>query len=163
MRSKQLNRGAREAAHQCLIFVHGDTRLPAGAAEAVANALEISAFGAFRIAFAEADAKLRLAATMINLRSSITGCPWGDQAQFIRRDTFLDSGGFREIPLMEDYELALRMRRRGRTTVLALKVTTSGRRFLRRGVLRTAFTNWQIIVRYRLGADPQELAKIYLR
>ncbi|HEX7419680.1 MAG TPA: glycosyltransferase, partial [Thermoanaerobaculia bacterium] len=72
---------------------------------------------------------------------------------------FLRDGGYREIPLMEDYELATRMKRNA--TILPLAVTTSGRRFLEKGVLRTAWTNWSIITRWRLGADAETLVRTY--
>jgi hypothetical protein len=120
-------------------------------------------FGGFRIRFAEPSVRLRIAAAMVNLRTFVTRCPWGDQAQFIRRQTFLASGSFRPIPLMEDYDLALRMKRSGRTHVLPMHVTTSGRRFLERGVLRTALLNWRIVASYRLGADVGALAALYRR
>ena len=68
----------------------------------------------FASRFIEPSRKLRFAAALINLRTRLTRCPWGDQAQFIRRETFLEIGGFKEMPLMEDYELAIRMKRRGR-------------------------------------------------
>ena len=100
---------------------------------------------------------------MINLRTRFTRCPWGDQAQFVSRGVFLESGGFLEIPIMEDYEIAIRMKRRGRTVVLPQTVTTSGRRFLARGLVRTSFTNWRIIIGWRMGADPEKLARIYRR
>lgn len=160
-RSRQFNIGAQAAQHDALIFLHADTILPSGAAAAVAEALRRSDFGGFRVSFAESAARLRIAAFMINLRTRLTRCPWGDQAQFIRRSTFLESGGFREIPLMEDYELAARMKRSGRPVVLPLTVTTSGRRFLRKGVIRTAMINWFIVVRWHLGAEPETLARIY--
>jgi hypothetical protein len=144
-----------------LIFLHADTELPDGAAAAVVEALQHAGFGGFRLRFAEPAAKLRLAAMLINLRTSITRCPWGDQAQFIRRSTFLGAGGFREIALMEDYELAARMKRAGPVALLPLHVTTSGRRFLQLGLLRTALRNWEIVMRWRFGADPEELAKRY--
>jgi hypothetical protein len=53
------------------------------------------------------------------------------------------------------------MKRRGRSIVLPLTVTTSGRRFLEKGVLRTAMINWFIVARWRLGADAATLARIY--
>jgi rSAM/selenodomain-associated transferase 2 len=159
MRSRQFNTGANEAQNDAIIFLHADTTLPRGAGEAVATALHRFEFGGFRISFAERALKLRAAAAMINLRTRITRCPWGDQAQFIRRSTFLRDGGFREIPLMEDYELATRMKRRA--TILPFAVTTSGRRFLEKGVLRTAWTNWSIVVRWRFGVDAETLAGSY--
>lgn len=153
MRAKQLNLGARAATHDTIIFLHADTTLPRGAAEAVVNAR--AAFGGFRIAFAERSLRLRWTAFAINLRTRITRQPWGDQAQFVDRKTF---PGFREIPIMEDYDLAQRMPSR---TILPLTVTTSGRRFLEKGLLRTSAINWLTIVRYHLGADPEELARRY--
>ncbi len=163
LRARQLNEAAKIAANESLIFLHADTRLPDGAATVVNASLTTEGFlfGGFRIGFVEHDRRLRTVAAMINLRTRLTGCPWGDQAQFIRRETFQRVGGFREIPLMEDYDLALRMKREGPTVVLPYRVATSGRRFLNKGVLRTAAINWSIIIRFRLGADPDELARWY--
>jgi rSAM/selenodomain-associated transferase 2 len=161
MRARQLNRGAEAASSDALVFVHADTLLPLGAARAIKQALHHFIFGGFRLTFAEREQKLRIAETMINVRTAMTKSPWGDQAQFILRKPFLRNGGFREIPIMEDYELAVRMKRSGPTTVLPLHVITSGRRFLEMGVWKTAALNWRIIASYRLGADPDDLAKLY--
>jgi Glycosyltransferases, probably involved in cell wall biogenesis len=164
MRARQLNQGASAAVSDVLIFLHADTRLPTDAVRAVEDALARGAdFGGFRLAFAEPVRKLRIAAALVNLRTTLTRCPWGDQAQFVRREAFLRLGGFLEIPLMEDYDLAIRMKRSGHSVLLPLTVTTSGRRFLRRGVLRTAATNWRTIIRYRRGADVEALARSYRR
>jgi len=162
MRARQLNRGAEAASNSDLIFLHADSRLPAASALSVETALATKCvFGGFRIRFIEADRKLRLAAKMINLRTAITRAPWGDQGQFIRRDTLLAGGGFREIPIMEDYEMAIRIKRSGRTCILPMEITTSGRRFLQKGLVRTAATNWSIVWRYRRGVDPEKLARAY--
>lgn len=161
MRGRQLNRGAEAASSDAIVFVHADTLLPLGAARAIREALRDHVFGGFRLKFAEPDSKLRIAETMINLRTAITKSPWGDQAQFIARQPFLANGGFREIPIMEDYELAVRMKRTGPTTVVPLHVITSGRRFLQKGVWKTAAINWRIIASYRLGAAPEDLARLY--
>lgn len=162
MRSRQFNAGARAATHDALIFLHADTTLPRGAAEAVAVALTRADFGGFRIRFAEKTRGLLWTAFVINLRTRLTRAPWGDQAQFIARSRLLADGGFREIPLMEDYDLSVRMkRRRGRTVLLPLTVTTSGRRFLTRGLVRTTLLNWIIIAAWRLGVAPEVLARWY--
>jgi len=154
MRARQLNRGAEVARGDFLIFLHADSRLPAGFAQAVEESGVL--FGGFRIRFAEDDRRLRIAEKMINFRTAITRQPWGDQAQFVVRSAF---SGFRDIPIMEDYELARRMRKGAR--ILPLTVTTSGRRFLKKGLLRTVAINWTTIVRYRLGAEPNDLARAY--
>jgi rSAM/selenodomain-associated transferase 2 len=143
MRAKQLNLGAREASNDTIIFLHADTLLPRGAAEAVRASG--ASFGGFRIAFAERSLRLRIAAFLINLRTRITRQPWGDQAQFVARAAF---PGFREIPIMEDYDLARRMKPR---VVLPLTVITSGRRFLEQGMLRTVAFNWRTILAFHLS------------
>jgi uncharacterized protein len=159
MRARQLNRGAEVATHDAILFVHADTLLPAGAADAVLRAIAQGfELGGFRLAFIEHSARLRYVAFMINTRTRLTRAPWGDQAQFVRRDAFLAIGGYPDFPIMEDYELARRMRHR---TVIPLTVRTSGRRFLQQGVLRTSAMNWLIIASYHLGVKPEHLAKWY--
>ena len=162
MRSVQMNRGAEEARFDNLVFLHGDTTLPEAAGAAICDALDSGVvFGGFRVRFAEPSRRLRIAAAMVNLRTFFTRCPWGDQAQFIRRKTFFAAGAFKPMPLLEDYEMAIRMKHRGPTRVLPLHVTTSGRRFLQRGVLATALLNWRIVASYRLGGDVGALAALY--
>ncbi|HET7435370.1 MAG TPA: TIGR04283 family arsenosugar biosynthesis glycosyltransferase [Thermoanaerobaculia bacterium] len=160
-RGEQLNRGAAAATHSHLIFLHADTLLPLHACEAVIASH--AHFGGFRVAFIEAARRLRFVAFMINLRTRLTRCPWGDQAQFTTREAFAQSGGYREIPLMEDYEFAIRMKRSGKPALLPLAVRTSGRRFLEKGLVRTAATNWRIIIAWRLGVAPERLADWYRR
>ena len=156
MRAAQLNSGAARATGDALIFLHADTTLPQGAVDAVTKALARFDFGGFHLRFVEDRFILRVAAMLINLRTRLTRCPWGDQAQFIRRDAF---PRFKPIPIMEDYDLALRMRTR--STILPAYVTTSGRRFLEKGVLRTGFTNWRIVAGWHRGVDAATLAEWY--
>lgn len=162
MRAAQLNVGAAASAADILLFLHADTELPAGASRIVEQAIGRGYdCGGFRLHFKEANPKLRLAATLINLRTRLTKAPWGDQAQFLTRMAFEQLGGFRELPLMEDYDLAQRARRSHRPVLLDAYVRTSGRRFMSRGVLRTAYTNWRIIIGFHLGEDPATLAARY--
>lgn len=163
-RGGRMNGAAAAATGDVLLFLHADTVLPIGACRAVEESIRRGVvFGGFRIRFAESAPRLRLASALINLRTRLSGCPWGDQAQFVRSDLFRATGGFADAPLMEDYELALRMNRSGRTVLLPLYVTTSGRRFLEKGVLRTALTNWSIVAGWRLGVPPARLARWYRR
>lgn len=162
MRAAQVNRGIEAATHDTIIVVHADTLLPVGAASAVEQALLGGAiFGGFRAAFIEGGARLAYVAFMINARTRLTRKPWGDQAQFARRETLLRIGGYPQFPIMEDYELARRMKRLGRIAFLPLTVRTSGRRFLAQGVIRTSIVNWLIIGAYHVGASPERLARWY--
>ncbi|HUR82253.1 MAG TPA: TIGR04283 family arsenosugar biosynthesis glycosyltransferase [Thermoanaerobaculia bacterium] len=155
-RARQLNRGASEAASEWLLFVHADTLLPRGACEAIENAK--ADFGGFFIDFVEPGWRLRYVAFMVNLRTRLTRAPWGDQGQFARRGAF---SGYPDFPLMEDYELARRMRKRA--VILPMTVRTSGRRFLSKGVIRTSIVNWTVVLAYHLGVTPERLAEWYRR
>lgn len=162
VRGAQLNAGAAATRSPLLAFLHADTELPASAAREIGDAVRLGAeFGGFRLRFREQDLRLRLAETMINLRCRFTRCPWGDQAQWITREAFEQTGGYRDDPIMEDYEMALRMKRRGAVQILESAVTTSGRRFLGKGLIRTSLMNWRIVLLWRRGVPPERLAALY--
>jgi len=162
MRSRQLNAGFDATTSEIVCFLHADTVLPTSACQAIARSIENGhEFGGFRLRFIESDVRLRAAAFMINFRTRLTRAPWGDQAQYFRRDAFEAAGRYAEVPIMEDYDMALRMKKRSRPDVLPLTVATSGRRFLELGVLRTAVTNWRIVLAWHMGKSPEELRKLY--
>jgi hypothetical protein len=97
----------------------------------------------------------------MNFRSRLTGIATGDQAIFAWREVFLRAGGFPPIPLMEDVALARALGRLSQPLCLADQVTTSGRRWESRGVLRTIALMWWLRLRYFLGASPERLARRY--
>jgi hypothetical protein len=95
-----------------------------------------------------------------DLRSRVTRLPYGDQAVFVRRAAFERVGGFPEQPLMEDLELALRLRRLGRIARVPAAVTVSGRRFAARPLASlVAMRTFPVL--YRLGVPPRVLARLY--
>jgi hypothetical protein len=53
------------------------------------------------------------------------------------------------------------MKRRGAPACLRARVTTSGRRWESRGVVRTIALMWRLRLLYALGADPARLAERY--
>jgi GT2 family glycosyltransferase len=82
---------------------------------------------------------------------------------FVRRGIFEAVGGFPPWPLMEDVELARRMRGAGKLVTLAPPAVVSPRRWLRRGILRTYATMKLIKLGHALGASPGSLARLYAR
>ena len=53
---------------------------------------------------------MRLIQRAANLRASCLQIPYGDQAIFLRSETFDSVGRFSELPIMEDFELIRRLR-----------------------------------------------------
>src|SRR5262249_56885285 len=81
---------------------------------------------------------------LMNIRSRLTGIATGDQAIFVRRAAFQAAGGFPPIPLMEDIALCKRLKRVSRPLCLGERVTTSGRRWEKHGVLNTMVLMWRL-------------------
>lgn len=160
-RSAQMNAGARIASADALLFLHADTRLPADANRLIEAALRDNVWGRFDVRIDADGIWPTVVAWFMNLRSRLTGIATGDQAIFVRRETFERLGGFAPIPLMEDIELSKRLKRLGRPACLRARVTTSGRRWARHGALRTILMMWRLRLAYFLGADPAQLAARY--
>ncbi|HSH12848.1 MAG TPA: TIGR04283 family arsenosugar biosynthesis glycosyltransferase, partial [Desulfurivibrionaceae bacterium] len=162
-RGRQQNQGAAVATGEILLFLHGDTRLPTGFAEAVRAALSRpgAVAGAFRLGIAGGGWGLRLVERLANWRSRWLQMPYGDQGLFLRRPTFGALGGFPEQELMEDFELVRRLRKRGHVALLDLAVQTSPRRWQRLGVARTTLVNQLVITAYFFGVSPARLAGWY--
>jgi rSAM/selenodomain-associated transferase 2 len=167
-RGGQLTRGAAATDAEILLFLHADTTLPPAGARAVRDAIAAGAVGgAFRVRFDVERPLLRLGAGLINLRTRLTGLPLGDQAQFVRRDAFLRMQGFRDWPILEDLDFALRLKKEGRTVLIGDRagdrVTTAARRFVELGIVRTVATNWLIWLLFVLGVSPHRLVRLYYR
>lgn len=163
-RALQMNTGAAAATGGVLLFLHADTRLPSGFATAVRGAIEGGAVGGrFDVVLGGTHRFLPVVARLMNARSRLTGISTGDQAIFVRRDVFVQLGGFARIPLMEDVELTRRLRRVGRLAALRLRVTTSARRWEENGVARTILLMWFLRFAYACGVSPDRLARAYRR
>ncbi|RMH18465.1 MAG: glycosyltransferase [Acidobacteria bacterium] len=161
-RGRQLNLGVRATTAEALLFLHADTRLPDGAGPLACEALAGGAAGGgFRLRFDVERGILVLGGRLANLRSRLTGCPLGDQAQFASRAAFDAVGGFRDWPLLEDLDFIRRLKRYGRTVLLEPPVITAARRFHDQGIARTVGLNYLIWLLYFAGVSPHRLARLY--
>ncbi|MBF2761278.1 MAG: TIGR04283 family arsenosugar biosynthesis glycosyltransferase [Ectothiorhodospiraceae bacterium AqS1] len=174
-RARQMNAGAELATGSSLLFLHADTSLPDGWERAVSESLgrrpspkpeskgrgASADWGRFDVRLDGRHPLLRIVGRAMNLRSRLSGIATGDQAIFVRSELFRSVGGFPDIALMEDIALSRTLRARSAPACLRQKVTTSGRRWEARGVLRTIGLMWWLRLAYFFGADPEKLARIY--
>ncbi|WP_179190272.1 TIGR04283 family arsenosugar biosynthesis glycosyltransferase [Hydrogenophaga sp. IBVHS1] len=161
-RASQLNAGACAAQGEVLLFLHADTQLPANADALMANCIDSGHhWGRFDVRIEGHHPLLPLVALLMNLRSRHTGIATGDQAMFVRRDTFQVLGGFAPLPLMEDIDLSRRLKRIGPPTCLNQRVTTSGRRWDQQGFWRTVALMWRLRAAFWRGVDAHTLARRY--
>jgi rSAM/selenodomain-associated transferase 2 len=162
-RANQMNAGAAAARADVLLFLHADTRLPAGALEAILDGLATSAksWGRFDIIIEGQPFMLRIIAAMMNWRSRLTGIATGDQAIFVRKADFLAVQGFPLQALMEDIEISRSLGQRSAPLCLRQKVMTSGRRWSNGGVWRTITMMWRLRLLYWLGVPAEQLLKQY--
>ena len=157
-----MNAGAAAARGDALLFLHADTRLPAGAEAALQQALRQGArWGRFDVRIEGRSAWLPMIATLMNLRSRLSGIATGDQAIFVETALFRRLGGYAALPLMEDIELSSRLRVDSRPACLRERVLTSGRRWESRGVWRTVWLMWRLRWLYWRGTPAEELARAY--
>jgi len=162
-RAQQMNAGAAIATGDILLFLHGDTRLPADFEAQIRQtlALEGVVAGAFELHIDGEGAGLRRVEWGVRQRSKWLGLPYGDQGLFLARSQFEALGGFADLPIMEDFELMQRVKQLGRVAIAPAAVTTSGRRWQRLGVQRTTLINQGMLLGYALGIPPAVLARWY--
>lgn len=161
-RGRQMNAGAAMSRGETLLFLHADSRLPNLFLERIWTTLSQGAIaGSFRLGISGKKRGLRLVESGANFRSRFFQMPYGDQGLFLRSETFFRMGGFRQWPLMEDYEFCQRLRRHGKIAITPEAVTTSDRRWRELGILRTTLLNQLYITAYRLGVSPERLARWY--
>jgi rSAM/selenodomain-associated transferase 2 len=162
-RAGQMNTGARKATEDVLLFLHADTRLPENADQLIGSALANTRYvwGRFDAQITGNHLLLPVVATMMNARSRLSGIATGDQGIFVRRTVFENLGGYASQPLMEDIELSRRLLTLAKPQYLRQKVTTSGRRWVLRGVCKTILLMWYLRFLYWRGVDPKILVGKY--
>jgi len=72
-------------------------------------------------------------------------------------------GGFPNMPIMEDFELIRRLRKKGDVVTLHQPVITSPRRWLNHGILKTTLINQLVVLSYFMGISPDSIVRLYCR
>ncbi|HEX9304434.1 MAG TPA: TIGR04283 family arsenosugar biosynthesis glycosyltransferase [Thermoanaerobaculia bacterium] len=162
VRGAALARAAGQARGEILFFLHADSRPPEDALALIARTVAEGAnAGAFSLAYDRAGLVMRWIAWWANRRSRLAKLPFGDQGIFCRREIYERVGGFRDLPICDDLDLVVRLRRAGRFVVRPEKTVTSPRRYIEHGRARQVLRNWRVIAGYFAGVSPETLKKWY--
>lgn len=164
-RASQMNAGAAQATGEIFLFLHADTWLPASVPQIIARGFENKGtrWGRFDVRLSGRHPLLRMVELSMNVRSRLTGIATGDQAIFVQRRLFRASGGFPNIPLMEDVAFTRQLCRIEKPLCLRERVITSSRRWEENGIIRTILLMWRLRLAFAFGADPAHLARAYQR
>lgn len=79
-----------------------------------------------------------------------------------RREKFIEMGMFKEMPLMEDYEMSRRLKKEGtRIKAIDSYVTTDARRFEHTGIVKTIILHKKLKFMFLLGCPIEEITRRY--
>ncbi|MCK4738968.1 MAG: TIGR04283 family arsenosugar biosynthesis glycosyltransferase [Deltaproteobacteria bacterium] len=167
-RGAQMDKGARIAKGEVLLFLHADTLLPEGWLEAVIKTLKDkkNIAGSFTLQISAKGFWFRVIEKGILFRSRVLGLVFGDQAIFVRREVFDKVGGFRGLPLMEDIDIVRRLKKEGTFSLIQKEALTSSRRWGRGGFFKALINttkNWFFLCTYFAGVSPKTLYAWYYK
>jgi rSAM/selenodomain-associated transferase 2 len=160
-RAVQMNVGAAVATGDYLFFLHADSRPTINATQLQGELETQPQWGFFSVRLGGSQWMFRIIERAMNLRSRISSVATGDQMLFITKELSEHSGGYRDIPLMEDVEYSKRLRRIARPRVVAQVVETSSRRWEQNGIVTTVIQMWFLRLAYFFGVPPARLKAYY--
>lgn len=163
-RGQQLAAAAETANGSWLLFLHADTSLDPRWHEPVWSFMHepknLRRAGYFRFKLDDRCKRAKLLERLVSVRIWTFGLPYGDQALLISRDFYLELGGFRPLPMMEDVDIVRRIGRR-RLVSLPRNAVTSAERYHRDGYVWRAVRNFFCLSLYFLGVPPRVIVKLY--
>lgn len=162
-RGAQLDSGARSTEAPVIWFLHADAAPhPSSLKDIVQTLADGAEGGHFRFRFTGASSwRKELIEWLVNIRVRMGGIPYGDQGLFVRREAYLECGGFPHQPLFEEVALVKKLRARKRFRQCQTPIGISPRRWERDGWVRRSLANRRLAIRYVLGTTAEQLARSY--
>lgn len=163
-RGSQLNNGALHSKGDVLLFIHADSILPESfdlLISKIMNDHNTDCWGFFLLQLSSRRRIFRIIEKMINLRSTVTSVSTGDQGLFISKSLFEKVSGYKQIPIMEDIDIAKRLKKIVSPMIIQTPIITSSRRWEQYGVIRTIVLMWALRFLFFIGISPVSLKSYY--
>ena len=164
-RGASMDLGAQHSSGDILVFLHSDTRLPAGALEKIQKYMDNPEiiWGGFKRCLNSRARKYRLLDLWVIFCNRFLKIIAGDQGIFCRKDVFMNIGGFRGMPILEDINLVTRLKKSGQMILIKDCIRVSIRRYEKTGILKISFLNLLLTFFYICGVSPDRIYRIYYR
>ncbi len=162
-RGCQMNTAADEAKGDILFFLHCDVLLERDVLLKIPEAVRTGqAAGYLKIVFDSRHILMRICGFMSGMRVKLRKIAFSDQGLMIQKDLFEKMGKMPDMPLMEDYEFSVRLRRKRIPLVrIDSTILVSSRRFKKHGMLWTMWQMQKFQVQYMIGVSAGKIAKKY--
>ena len=137
-RAVQMNKGAKMAQGDILLFLHVDCVLDKDALTIIEKVKYDNniAGGGFKQAFSNPGFFLKFQSEIGNIRAGLTQVFYGDYGIFLKKKVFRKIDGYDDIPFLEDVEICRKAKRYGRLLQVNRRIVTSPRRYLKKGKVR---------------------------
>lgn len=158
-RGLQICTGVKLAQGDFIFILHSDSVLQADWSKKISKFLNREVGYYCKLSFDSKHPLAYLTSNWANARSRIFNLPYGDQGLLLARQLLIENGNYSSIPIMEDVDLALRLK--GRLFGMPIAITTSSEKYQKEGWLRQGRRNIFRQARFILGADPTSLEDNY--
>ncbi|OAV43403.1 glycosyltransferase [Lewinella sp. 4G2] len=164
-RAFQMNAAARQfaTAADVVYFVHADTRPPGGFYEDIKSAVDEGYdVGCYRFKFDMFHPLLSINAFCTRFNG--LACRGGDQSLYLTRKAFEQLDGFREMKIMEDYDIIQRTWASDlQFKVMPKDILVSARKYRVNGWFRVQMANLKVFRMYKAGEPEEEMIRTYRR
>ncbi|MGX7069327.1 TIGR04283 family arsenosugar biosynthesis glycosyltransferase [Gemella bergeri] len=158
-RANQMNFGVSVSKGDILWFVHADSILQEDVISKILSCP--TEVGCLKIRFCPNSFSMKINSLVSKLRASITNIVFGDQGLFMKRFVFEQIGGYKDMPIMEDYRISEDLTAYGyKITVINSFITTSARRYKGKK-FRTMYQMQKFQRMYRQGVPVEKIAEQY--
>ncbi|WP_101772851.1 TIGR04283 family arsenosugar biosynthesis glycosyltransferase [Peptostreptococcus faecalis] len=176
-RAVQMNRGFLESSGDLVFFLHSDSVIEEDCIDEIIFQVKKKniKFGCLSLYFDDGRLLMKICSFMSRLRVIFRKIAFGDQGLFFERKYFEKLGMYKEIQLMEDYDISIRSKQIYPVVQISSKIITSSRKYYEGkgifnkgslsfiGILLNMLDMQKYQRQFRKGYSPQNIAKEYYK